>query len=633
MGDTADQLLIKILSWLEQKELCAQHMWKLVRELEVLRERCNGGECVGSSLSVLGAACIIGTIFTAGAAAPFLGALGAAYVGSGAVISLTSHVIEHFVSGSTVKNAQKVAKQSETNEVEIMKLIKKLKMERANTDQDEDKYIAQRFALAMWGKAHTGKPPHCASIFLRKAPILLGLLYTFSMFSIGKDGKITGSLVRWGVQQLALTLAKAGGKTAVKSAKLLGAVGMVFALTESIDNWKEMVKKKHVTEASQSLRDSAEKIEQFCKELRNELKIIEQAIEQANQQTNHNQANSCDQNQQTNHNQANSGDQNQQTNHNQANSGDQNQQTNHNQTNSSDQNQQTNGNQANNSGQNQQTNSDKEDEDKERNNGGNGNQHVTDSDEDSESDEEEMQGFSRMGLLNVRSMATGNRAQAISDIIVQNDLDVLLTTETWLTPSNFESVLQDACPPNFTFYHQSRDGRRGGGVGIQLRTSYRGEQIWFSNITTFEYVAVVLENDEWEVPVLLVNVYFPPGYNRGEFRNFLSDFEMLLCDIDGVYDHVIFTGDFNIHVDQGMQSSTIEFYFLLKQFDLEQHVDTQTHNRGHTLDLVLTRNTLLLLRTFRLVEVVWESNLIRDIMLQGHGRAATEDHLSGMVNG
>ncbi|KAJ3600632.1 hypothetical protein NHX12_031612 [Muraenolepis orangiensis] len=195
-----------------------------------------------------------------------------------------------------------------------------------------------------------------------------------------------------------------------------------------------------------------------------------------------------------------------------------------------------------------------------------------------------------MGLLNVRSMAKAKRAQAISDIIVQNDLDVLLTTETWLKLSNFESVLQDACPPNFTFYHQSRDGRRGGGVGIQHTTSYRGEQIWFSNITTFEYVAVVLENDEWEVPVLLVNVYFPPGYSRGEFHNFLSDFEMLLCDIDGVYDHVIFTGDFNIHVDQGMQSSTIEFYFLLKQFGLEQHVDTQTHNRGHTLDLVLTRN-------------------------------------------
>ncbi|KAJ3600805.1 hypothetical protein NHX12_031780 [Muraenolepis orangiensis] len=192
-----------------------------------------------------------------------------------------------------------------------------------------------------------------------------------------------------------------------------------------------------------------------------------------------------------------------------------------------------------------------------------------------------------MGLLNVRSMA--KKAPVILDIILQNNLDVLLTTETWLTPSNFESVLQVACPPEHAFYHQSRDGRRGGGVAIQLRKSYRGKQIWFSNITTFEYVAVVLKKEEWKDPVLLVNVYFPPGYNRGAFNAFLSEFGMLLDHINGVCDHVIFTGDFNIHVDQGHQPSTIEFYRLLQQFGLKQHVDTQTHNRGHTLDLVFTR--------------------------------------------
>ncbi|KAJ3588472.1 hypothetical protein NHX12_012064, partial [Muraenolepis orangiensis] len=137
----------------------------------------------------------------------------------------------------------------------------------------------------------------------------------------------------------------------------------------------------------------------------------------------------------------------------------------------------------------------------------------------------------------------------------------------------------------------SRDGEgRGGGVGIQHTTSYRGEQIRFVNITTFEYVAVVLEKDEWEVPVLLVNVYFPPGYSRGEFNNFLSDFEMLLSDINVMYDHVIFTGDFNIHMDENREPYTIEFNDMLKKFDLKQHVNTKTHNRGHTLDLVFTRN-------------------------------------------
>ena len=50
---------------------------------------------------------------------------------------------------------------------------------------------------------------------------------------------------------------------------------MVFALPESIDSWKELVTKKHVTEASQSLKNTAENIDQFCKDLRNNLKMIQ----------------------------------------------------------------------------------------------------------------------------------------------------------------------------------------------------------------------------------------------------------------------------------------------------------------------------------------------------------------------
>ena len=50
---------------------------------------------------------------------------------------------------------------------------------------------------------------------------------------------------------------------------------MVFALSESIDNWKECVTKNHVTEASQSLRNTAESIDEFCRKLRNNLERIQ----------------------------------------------------------------------------------------------------------------------------------------------------------------------------------------------------------------------------------------------------------------------------------------------------------------------------------------------------------------------
>ena len=103
-------------------------------------------------------------------------------------------------------------------------------------------------------------------------------------------------------------------------------------------------------------------------------------------------------------------------------------------------------------------------------------------------------------------------------------------------------------------------------------------------------MAVVLENSEWQVPVLLVNVYFPPGYTRGEFHNFLHEFKRLLDVITREYNHIIFTGDFNIHMDNGMQSSAIEFYMMLNVRGLVQHVNEPTHIGGHTLDLVFTWN-------------------------------------------
>ena len=47
-----------------------------------------------------------------------------------------------------------------------------------------------------------------------------------------------------------------------------GAVGMGFALYEAIDSWTDLIKNNHVTEASQSLRDTAYNIRKISKTLR-----------------------------------------------------------------------------------------------------------------------------------------------------------------------------------------------------------------------------------------------------------------------------------------------------------------------------------------------------------------------------
>ncbi|XP_051244371.1 uncharacterized protein LOC127356568 isoform X8 [Dicentrarchus labrax] len=196
-------------------------------------------------------------------------------------------------------------------------------------------------------------------------------------------------------------------------------------------------------------------------------------------------------------------------------------------------------------------------------------------------------GTIRVGLLNVRSM--NNSRSRILELITQNNLDVFLTTETWLREDNADRVLREVSPQNYHYYYQVRVGQRGGGVANQFSQELQGENIPFDSLTTFECVVTVLHHDEWNQPVPVINVYHPPGYNRDQFRTFLDEFETLLAHFNN-YNSLIVTGDFNIWVDQERRSFTDEFYHIWPIYNLEQHVREPTHEGGHTLDLVLTRN-------------------------------------------
>ena len=52
---------------------------------------------------------------------------------------------------------------------------------------------------------------------------------------------------------------------------------------------------------------------------------------------------------------------------------------------------------------------------------------------------------------------------------------------------------------------------------------------------------------------------------------------------------LILIGDFNVHWDFEEDSEHLEQATLLNDYDLVQHVKGPTHERGHTLDLVITR--------------------------------------------
>lgn len=243
---TADLLLELIFSWIEQRELCAERLRKLAQELESLREKCNGGQCVGSTVSVIGAACLIGagltTVLTAGAAGPALGAVGAAYTGIGLTVSVAAQIIEHFVSSDTMKEAQKIEKKSNEIEEKIQRLFQQLKAEREEVssfpDPDEvDRHIMTEVLRAVARRSGLKQKTvdriliraHEDTFVLDVGPrirleetvgltAVLGVLTFFTFELSGKKYKLVFTKA---AEQLIKTMTSTGFKTALKGGAMV----------------------------------------------------------------------------------------------------------------------------------------------------------------------------------------------------------------------------------------------------------------------------------------------------------------------------------------------------------------------------------------------------------------------------
>ncbi|CAB1439528.1 unnamed protein product [Pleuronectes platessa] len=184
---TADRLLEQMFSWIDQRSCCADQLVKLAQELKSLRQKCKGGECVGSSVAVVGAA-----------------------------------YEPNWSTGGGLHNT--------------------------------------RFG---------------PGLNLLILVTVTGVLAFFTLKSIGTKSKF---LFDKGSQQLITKISVTGMKTVLKGGGMVnhqlvgGAIGMAFALNEAIDSWTDLIKNNNVTEASQSLRDTAKAIRKISKALRDQFK-------------------------------------------------------------------------------------------------------------------------------------------------------------------------------------------------------------------------------------------------------------------------------------------------------------------------------------------------------------------------
>ena len=190
----------------------------------------------------------------------------------------------------------------------------------------------------------------------------------------------------------------------------------------------------------------------------------------------------------------------------------------------------------------------------------------------------------RIATLNSRSVL--NKSAIINNHILENKIDILCITETWINDGQFtNSLLSSLLPPYYilSLYYGRPHTSRCGGVAIINQKSVHHTFVSTLVFSTFEYIGSIItsKNNSFKLFV----VYRPPS---SSMFTFFTEFESLLeFHISSKVDLLI-VGDFNIHVDELNDSNALHFLKLLNTFNLCQHVSLPTHNSGLILDLIIT---------------------------------------------
>ena len=173
--------------------------------------------------------------------------------------------------------------------------------------------------------------------------------------------------------------------------------------------------------------------------------------------------------------------------------------------------------------------------------------------------------------------------------------NIIALTETWInkssTPSELANELHLATlylvTPAPKKNHIS-DKSLGGGTAFLILDSISIILHPPHNYKAFECSSVTLKLPSSTLTVL--NIYCPPTSSKyaQPISVFLDEFQTFLSSAATTLHEFIITGDFNIHLDDPLDSFSQQLPDLLSSTNLIQHVSVSTHIHNHTLDLVIT---------------------------------------------
>ena len=190
----------------------------------------------------------------------------------------------------------------------------------------------------------------------------------------------------------------------------------------------------------------------------------------------------------------------------------------------------------------------------------------------------------RIGHINAQSCR--NKTDLLKDLILEENVDIMFITETWLSPDGDHAIISDLVPHDFTIKSFPRVHRRGGGIAVIYRKSLEPSISIKTNNnkhTSFENLEIIFSS---ESSSFQINCIYRPPYskkNKITFTTFLHEFGILLTESSISDPHPIFIGDFHIQYDS--KSNDInKIKDMITHCAMEQLVNEPTHTADHIID-------------------------------------------------
>lgn len=199
----------------------------------------------------------------------------------------------------------------------------------------------------------------------------------------------------------------------------------------------------------------------------------------------------------------------------------------------------------------------------------------------------------RLCHLNSQSAVKSGKPEAISDFILEQDLDVMFLTETWLSDSGHEATCKMLTPSGYCLKSCPRPSR-GGGIAVVFRQSLEPHVTFRTTVpyehSTFEVVEMVITCSG--TSTCMICIYRPPPNtkNKFTFSTFLIEIENMLEHHNTHTPNTVIIGDFNIPFDKPQNNDTKQTIDLLDCHGLKQLVDKPTR-KTHIIDWIVTHES------------------------------------------